>query len=112
MTRTRRVPRGSLGDIWADPDESTSRRKGWLWQTLSSLGIRRFDVDSTGSLPTLAGTIVFDADPPFRPLRRRDGYLVLEDMGLIGDGTTSALVGLDGGIPWLCLPRFDSKPLF
>jgi hypothetical protein len=25
-------------------------------------------------------------------VRRRDGYLALEDMGLIGDGTTSALV--------------------
>ena len=45
-------------------------------------------------------------------MHRRDGYLALEDMGLIGDGTTSALVGLDGSIPWLCLPRFDSEPLF
>jgi alpha,alpha-trehalase len=60
----------------------------------------------------LQETIVFDADPPFRPVRRRDGYLALEDMGLVGDGTTSALVGLDGSIPWLCLPRFDSEPLF
>jgi GH15 family glucan-1,4-alpha-glucosidase len=55
---------------------------------------------------------MLDADPAFRPVRRRDGYLALEDMGLIGDGTTAALVGLDGGIPWLCLPRFDSEPLF
>jgi Domain of unknown function (DUF5911) len=55
---------------------------------------------------------VLDADPSFRPVRRRDGYLALEDMGLIGDGTTSALVGLDGSVPWLCLPRFDSEPLF
>ena len=55
---------------------------------------------------------MLDADPSFRPVRRRDGYLPLEDMGLIGDGTTSALVGLDGSIPWLCLPRFDSEPLF
>jgi len=55
---------------------------------------------------------VLQPEPSFRPVRRRDGYLALEDMGLIGDGTTSALVGLDGSIPWLCLPRFDSEPLF
>jgi GH15 family glucan-1,4-alpha-glucosidase len=55
---------------------------------------------------------VLQADPSFRPARRRDGYLALEDMGLIGDGTTSALVGLDASIQWLCLPRFDSEPLF
>jgi GH15 family glucan-1,4-alpha-glucosidase len=58
------------------------------------------------------GKTMGGADPAFRPVRRRDGYLALEDMGLIGDGTTSALVGLDGSVPWLCLPRFDSEPLF
>lgn len=55
---------------------------------------------------------MFDPDPAFRPLRRRDGYLALEDLALIGDGTTAALVGLDGSVQWLCLPRFDSEPLF
>jgi GH15 family glucan-1,4-alpha-glucosidase len=55
---------------------------------------------------------MLDPDPSFRPLRRRDGYLPLEDLGLIGNGTTVALVGLDGSIPWLCLPRFGSEPLF
>ncbi|WP_030378273.1 MULTISPECIES: glycoside hydrolase family 15 protein [unclassified Streptomyces] len=53
-----------------------------------------------------------DPDPPFRPVRGRAGYLPLEDLGLIGDGTTTALVGLDGSIPWMCLPRFDAEPLF
>jgi GH15 family glucan-1,4-alpha-glucosidase len=48
----------------------------------------------------------------FMPLRSLDGYLPIEDHGLIGDGTTSALVGRDGAVVWLCVPRFDSAPLF
>ncbi|WP_042404948.1 glycoside hydrolase family 15 protein [Streptacidiphilus carbonis] len=55
---------------------------------------------------------MLDLDPPFRRVRRQDGYLPLEDFGLIGDGRTAALVGLDGSIPWMCLPRFGSEPLF
>ncbi|MGP4115332.1 glycoside hydrolase family 15 protein [Streptomyces sp. 4N509B] len=55
---------------------------------------------------------MFDPDPPFRPVRRRQGYLPLEDLGLVGDGAATALVGLDGSIPWMCLPHFDSDPLF
>jgi alpha,alpha-trehalase len=48
----------------------------------------------------------------FSPLRRINGYLPIEDYGLVGDGTTAAMVGRDGAVSWLCAPRFDSPPLF
>jgi len=41
-----------------------------------------------------------------------DDALSVEDYAIIGNCTTAALVGTNGSIDWLCLPRFDSGACF
>jgi GH15 family glucan-1,4-alpha-glucosidase len=41
-----------------------------------------------------------------------DGPPTLGGYGVIGDGHTCALVGVNGSVDWLCLPRFDAPSVF
>ena len=39
-------------------------------------------------------------------------YQPIEDYGLIGNMRTTALVGMNGSLDWLCFPHFDSPSIF
>jgi GH15 family glucan-1,4-alpha-glucosidase len=44
--------------------------------------------------------------------RDRERDVLIEEYAVVGDTSTMALIGLDGSVDWLCLPRFDSEACF
>ena len=38
--------------------------------------------------------------------------MLIEDYALVGDLQSAALIGSDGAVDWLCVPRFDSPSCF
>ncbi|MBK5305779.1 MAG: glycoside hydrolase family 15 protein [Frankiaceae bacterium] len=44
--------------------------------------------------------------------REPERRLLIEDYAVVGDTATMALIGSDGSVDWLCLPRFDSEACF
>ncbi len=42
----------------------------------------------------------------------KNRYPAIEDYAFLSDSQTSAMVGPDGSIEWMCAPRFDSPSIF
>lgn len=49
---------------------------------------------------------------PVDGCRDADGYVALDDYGLVGNGRAVAVIALDGGVDWWAVPRLDAPPAF
>ena len=57
-------------------------------------------------------TDLWHGGPPARPPWPPQGYLPIEEHGIVGDLRTVALIGTDGTVDWYCPSRFDAPSLF
>src|SRR5690349_1784254 len=73
------------------------------WMRYVARSRRSFDMTDSAT-PTAAPASALERSP--------SGALPIAGYGILSDCNSAALVGIDGAIDWLCLPRYDSPAVF
>jgi len=75
-------------------------------------GYRPDDVESAAVHPAVCSLHEPTKFSPVGPASSDDGFPPIADYGFLSDCHTGALVGPDGAVDWLSIPRFDSPSVF
>src|SRR5260370_29160808 len=67
---------------------------------------------SVAAQPAVSGLHELSTFNPLSPMTIAEGFPRIGTYGFLSDCHTGALVGTDGAVDWLCIPRFDSPSVF